>query len=264
MPIFGMLGTALGGLIGSGKGAALASSLGGALGQRLDAKKAGPRGNPYKKMARQALAAGIHPLEALRSGGAQMYSGTGRMPIGSAIARTAAYDKFESILSGDAARDRARDKLDDDIARVNLDIARRRLSDLSTGGVGIYSGGVRSPSTRALPVGGEAYDKSPNVDERGVRVEPEGDLPATQTVTLGEQTARTPFSEAWETGLSELAAGAIIMGPQWLHGYAQGQTNDEGKDMSTVRRHLRTRRNAVAPPAPPPYRGRGDRRKGRK
>lgn len=64
----------------------------------------------------------------------------------------------------------------------------------------------------------EAFDQPYRGGTRGVRTEPEGDLPATQTVTLGPYGARGPFAEAFEVGISELIAGGLIYGPQWLAG----------------------------------------------
>lgn len=63
---------------------------------------------------------------------------------------------------------------------------------------------------------GRAFDRLANGGERGIRREPEPDMPATQTVTLGDRTARGPNPEAFEVGMSELIAGGLIYGSQWM------------------------------------------------
>lgn len=85
---------------------------------------------------------------------------------------------------------------------------------------------------------GEAFDRLSNGGSRTIRREPEADLPATSTVTLGPVSGRGPNAEAFEIGLSELIAGALIYGPQWLAKGAQllGNVNREnfkGKEPKT-------------------------------
>jgi len=69
----------------------------------------------------------------------------------------------------------------------------------------------------------EAFDRAAAGGPRGVRTDPERDVPATQTVTLGNQTGRGFNPDAFEIGLSELLAGALMYGPQWLYGAAKDQ-----------------------------------------
>lgn len=69
---------------------------------------------------------------------------------------------------------------------------------------------------------GVAFDRLANGGDRAISREPERDMPASQTVTAGSQTARGPNPEAFEVGLSELIAGALIYGPQWLYGAMGG------------------------------------------
>lgn len=64
--------------------------------------------------------------------------------------------------------------------------------------------------------GGEAFDRLANGGDRSVSREPERDQPATQTVTFRDFTGRGPNPEAFEVGVSELLAGALVYGPQWL------------------------------------------------
>lgn len=54
--------------------------------------------------------------------------------------------------------------------------------------------------------------------DRGVRREATPDQGATQRVSLGNVTGIGPNPEAFEVGISELIAGALIYGPQWLYG----------------------------------------------
>lgn len=57
-----------------------------------------------------------------------------------------------------------------------------------------------------------------NVDprERELRVEPHRDNDWLQTVDVAGEKLKGPNPDAFETGLSELAAGLAIYGPQWL------------------------------------------------
>lgn len=66
------------------------------------------------------------------------------------------------------------------------------------------------------PLPGKNHDGAPNPNgDRGTRVEPFPDLPATQEVQLGPFKGVGPNPEAFEVGLSEFLTGVLLYGPQW-------------------------------------------------
>lgn len=75
----------------------------------------------------------------------------------------------------------------------------------------------------------EALDRLPDGGPRGVRDEPQPNLPARQKVTIGDKTAVGPNPEAFEVGISELIAGALIYGPQWLYDQMGGGSLDSNR-----------------------------------
>lgn len=97
-------------------------------------------------------------------------------------------------------------------SRTLLNLSNARRGDLAT------------PSSVTGATGGieqllQAFDSRYGGGERGIRVEPQPDLPARQTVTLGKYSAVGPNPEAFEVGIGELIAGAAIYGPQWLNAW---------------------------------------------
>lgn len=101
----------------------------------------------------------------------------------------------------------------------------------------------------ATPPARIAFDRLANGGDRKVSGEPERDYPATQTVTLGEETARGPNPEAFEVGISELLAGALIYGPQWLYGALGGGSLDSNRS-GTGNQVKPGRRNGPGPNQP--------------
>lgn len=90
-----------------------------------------------------------------------------------------------------------------------------------------------------------AFDDASNGGARTVRVEPQPDLAGTQQVALGSQSARGPNPEAFEMGLSELAAGLLIYGPQWLYNWKPKNTSKRparGRSARPVRQGGKSRR----------------------
>lgn len=82
-------------------------------------------------------------------------------------------------------------------------------------------GDLASPPLISGATGGmeqllKALDRSSGGGERPVVNEPERQYPMSQRVTLGNRTMVGPNSEPLEVGLSELAAGALIYGPQYI------------------------------------------------
>lgn len=90
-----------------------------------------------------------------------------------------------------------------------------------------------------------AFDRASNGGERTVRVEPQPDLAATQQITFGNQSGRGPNPEAFEMGLSELAAGLLIYGPQWLYNWKPKGKNNRparGRSSQPIRQGGKSRR----------------------
>lgn len=81
---------------------------------------------------------------------------------------------------------------------------------------------------------------------RGVKVEPERDVPLTGSVGMGDTTVVSPSEDAFSVGLDELIAGALIYGPQWLTAQirrlgAQGRDGPEPPSRAGARDRSRGR-----------------------
>lgn len=155
--------------------------------------------------------AGLHRLAVAGSP-----AGYSPVPSGQAEGLMRASETLRGLNQGKKSRAKEMELIDAQIEEarsrtaLNEANARRAMSGPQPG-----LGGASPRLQRAL----EAFDQSyRGAGNRGVRVEPEGDLPATQTVTLGPYGGRGPFAEAFEVGISELIAGGLIYGPQWLAG----------------------------------------------
>lgn len=82
---------------------------------------------------------------------------------------------------------------------------------------------------------------------RGVRVEPEADVPMFGTSTIGDDTMVMPSEESFSVGIDELLAGALIYGPQWLAAQVRkfGEaTREKGERMAEPRGRSEARRSA--------------------
>lgn len=156
---------------------------------------------------------GLHPLASI--GGATGYSPSGQTNplegIGEALQKLGARNENKALAA------KEKELIDAQIAEsrsrtlMNVGNARRGLIG-SQGALGITGSVV------------PALDSAPGGGKRGVRIEPEPQLGASQRVTLGSLDAIGPNPEAFEVGLSELIAGLGIYGPQWLYKlYRQGQ-----------------------------------------
>lgn len=189
------------------------SGVGGLFG---DGGMFGRGGDPYGKIRSAELAKydaaaerGLHPL-------AVAGSPSGYTPAPATAAQTA-IDAGQAIASlGDRKRQNALidAQIEEARSRTVLNQANTRRALLGPQpGIGQGAG----PGQRILNML-EAMDSAPSGGERGVRVEPEPDMPARQRVWFGDQDAVGPNPEAFEVGVSELVAGLMIYGPQWLAG----------------------------------------------
>ena len=89
----------------------------------------------------------------------------------------------------------------------------------------------------------EAFDRTAEGGPRPVVVEPGRDVPATQQVTIGNRTGRGLNPDAFEVGISELIAGMLQYGPQWLFGAADDFGQSRTPQRSRNNRNLRNPQN---------------------
>jgi hypothetical protein len=202
MSLFGKIGKFLGGPIPGMIGTGL--ELFGAGKQLFGKGPPGPGGQAYQQLMGAAKAAdklGLHRLTVAGSPAgyspAPMSQAEGLMAAGRGL-RDRPSAKENDLL--DAQIEEAR-------SRTILNQANARRAMLGP------QPGLGQASNRMV----EAFDRLASGGERAVSGEPERDQPATQTVTLGSSTARGPNPEAFEVGISELLAGALIYGPQWAY-----------------------------------------------
>lgn len=192
-------GSLLGGILGKSKppglkyvqNAARASTRGGLSGAIQTARKHG-----------------IHALSALGSaqGYSVPYGGTDNSALGAGIADAAA-------TAGQAMASRGLRKKEEELLDAQIAESRSRtLLNVENSRRPLY-GPV--PSISGITGGLRGSDPG-STSGRGLRVEPTPHLGARQVVALGDVEATGPNPEAFEVGLSELLAGALIYGPQWL------------------------------------------------
>lgn len=192
-PVPGMIGTGLE-LLGAGK-------------QVFGSGAPGPGRQSYDQLMgafRAADQAGLHRLAVAGSPAgyspAPMSEAQGLMAAGASL-RNRPSAKEKELLDAQIEEARSRTIL-------NQANARRAVMGPQPG-----LGGVSGSTGNLLA----ALDAAAGGGTRGVRNEPEAQLPARQRVTLGNLTGVGPNSEAFEVGVSELIAGMLIYGPQWLN-----------------------------------------------
>lgn len=146
---------------------------------------------------------GLHPL-------AMVGSATGYAPVGDASGEGLA-DIYNAL------QDRKQEKEDGKLrakeealidAQIEEARSRSQLNRVNAIRPFFGPGGIQDLGTPGRDPGA--------LGDRGTRREPTPDLGATQTLSLGRHTAVGPNPEAFEVGLSELAAGLAVYGPQWL------------------------------------------------
>lgn len=162
---------------------------------------------------------GVHPL-ALMGGGGAGYSG----PISGSNDQAGGLARISEALS-EASDRKTNSKLDSKQSELidaqiaearsrtllNSANARRSLVGPSNNPTGV-AGGVETVRRSA---GGT--DPGSSGKDRGVRREGTPDLPARQRVSFGNRTYTGPNPEAFEVGLGELIASALIYGPQAVY-----------------------------------------------
>jgi hypothetical protein len=150
MGLFSAIGGALGSTFGP-LGQAVGSGLGSALDGKILAKDQNKaEANKFVRLRAAAEKGGFHPLEALRAG---YEVGWSSPRLVSGLARANAFDAFEDELTGEAAKQRRREQVDDELRERQLeilkyDVARQQLGEASIRNVPTKGG--RLPPARGL------------------------------------------------------------------------------------------------------------------
>ncbi len=212
----------------------------------------GIRGHMYGAAA-AGKKLGIHTLSALGVNNpgytpSNQQPGSGLLEAGQALEDLRANredkklaQKQSELIDAEIAESRSRTFL-------NATNSRRALIGPNSNPTGV-TGGIESIPGR---------DPGSNGD-RGTRREPTPDQGATQRVSLGGHDAYGPNPEAFEVGVGELLAGAMIYGPQWLYSRMKQQSipsrdaRDERTKQPVTKRKSRTSRPRKAKPAPRPH-----------
>lgn len=196
---------------------------GGLLGRR----KGKSPGDAIRSSVKAARQLGLHPLSVLGSGAT--YAPVGSMGNSSFLA-----DAADNIGQGfrEAVENRERRRADaaeaqsasafqakqTELIDAQIEEARSRTF-LNAANAKRLLGPVM-PRVSGDRGGLEKLGASGTLDGRPIRMEPASNMPARQKVQLGNVGATSLNPDAFEVGVSELAAGLMIMGPQWLWNWA--------------------------------------------
>lgn len=130
MGLFSSIGGFLGGPFGAAIGGAV-DGVAGAIGKRSEAKRSNAAElNKYVRLREASERGGYHPLETLRAGGEVQHTTAPR--IMTSLAMGNSFDALEAEFTGEAAKERARAAVDDEIRERQLE--NLRLSQQRTVG----------------------------------------------------------------------------------------------------------------------------------
>lgn len=149
---------------------------------------------------RQGRKAGLHPLAMVGGAGAQYTPVQG--------------DTSHTASAAETVRGYVTSKLDKQIQRKNIDLIDAQIAEARSRTL-INLGNARRASATMPALTGAAGQKPG--DERQTVLEPHRDTPAGTTVDLGGMKAKGLNPDAFEVGLSELVAGLVMYGPQWIY-----------------------------------------------
>lgn len=173
---------------------------------------------------------GLHPLASAGATGGPQYQ-----PVNAPGTWSNAFGQVQNNIANKSNIAKSNELLDAQIAetrsRTLLNLANTRRGDLSTRPAITGATGGMEQLLRAL-------DRSSGGGERPVVNEPERQYPMSQRVTLGNRTMVGPNSEPLEVGLSELAAGALIYGPQYLTQVLEDAARSVGERTRSKGRNL--------------------------
>lgn len=205
------------------------SAVGNVVGGLLGKKKSKPWKTAYKTtmaLARAADELGIHRLSLL-SGAPGGYSGIdGDSVLGDSV-RYASDAVARGIEANEAAkRDAADREANQEVEALNRALVTAEIAEarsrtlLNEANAKRLLEGPR-PQTNGTHGGAEM------LLGRQVSQDPARDMPALQIGDLGGMKAYGPNVDLFEIGLSELIAGGLIYGPQWLYGAATTKLSPE-------------------------------------
>lgn len=196
-----------------GKVGSILSGIGGLFGRKRGPSPSEQAYGQLQGAFKAADEAGLHRLAVAGSPAgyspAPQHDGEGVMALGNAV-REYAQDRTDK---------KTRQK-QDALIDAQIEEARSRTILNQANARRAVSGPQPGLGQASNPVQ-EAFDRLSNDGSRRINREPERDQPATQTVTLGRFTGRGPNPEAFEVGLSELAAGVLMYGPQYAAEWAR-------------------------------------------
>ena len=203
--------------------AAGVSALGNIASGLLGRRKGKSPGDAIKSTVKAARELGIHPLAALGSGAT--YAPAGSMG-NSAFLADAADNVGQGIRQAAEARARSRAEADGremgakQVQLIDAQIEEARSRTLLNAANAKRLIGPQLPRVSGDRGGLEVMSGGNTMDGRPIVKEPAADLPARQRVQLGNISATGLNPDAFEVGVSELAAGLLIYGPQWLYNWA--------------------------------------------
>jgi len=176
----------------------------------------------FQRLKRDAEAGDFNAYAALMATGNSNGEQSGNR-ISTMALRDNSFDQIDAILTGQAAEDRNRQKVRDELERIELDERRRGQIQTNTSSTGNKVGPV---TNNFFGMSGERLSGSETIDENDVSInpehdgdaratisDPERDMPLTIVVsTPGGYSYRIPNPELFESGLSEMMGGAIMHG----------------------------------------------------
>ncbi|UIB81388.1 DNA pilot protein [Flyfo microvirus Tbat2_93] len=226
---------------------------------------------PYNQIHSQAAGAkdaaakyGFNPLTLLQAGAgngyAQLGGGAGPAPLASISMLTEGLQSVSDVVSGDAAKARAREQLETDLLSVQLDEARARLANPrafmpATDQVGGSPSPLGRRAATATPVNGATHSKrfamaddSALTEGRKTDIAPVTNSPGVFTIqngaTLGKPVTIPGEGEPW--GIDELATAGVFGIPQVLGGIANDYFFD-GKRVDEWARDKHAEQEAARP-----------------
>jgi len=180
----------------------------------------------------------LHPLAVL--GNTSSYVPTSSNNVQSGLqSMGAAVSTLAAQKDEKAAQAKANELMDAQIAEARS----RTLLNLGNANRAFVGPGGPTGATGGLEVvrGGSGTTYSPHATHEGARkrpmaVEPERDYPISARVGAGDGNVLIPNPETFEVGLSELIAGAAIIGPQLYWDYMWGGMKEDRKPAATPNR----------------------------
>jgi len=182
--------------------------------------------NRFYYLREAAEKGGFNPLTALESGYQSPLSGGGVPPLASAQLLTSSLQGFSDVLTGKAAQEQARTKLDLDLAKLALETGKANLAQLSRpsavaampGGRSLGANTVKAPPGAATPVVVPISKEAATVF--GSESAPEGVTPVTIFGKTLQPYGGNSDAEVGEARYAELGSellGAMNVGTDYVN-----------------------------------------------